>query len=225
MVQGSGFAEARPSNAFEIVEDGSRHHHYTQIPDGTSREAYTERVACGQSCRTTPVSCRSNDNGFKTCAGGDRVCSTRYCNDVRYRTVPRFKSVSVSATWYRWHSWQWKVVRKLETHGTEDVPSWPSDSEVALDAGCGEGEKERLTHEAAYEIGFETNENKRVIYQTRDLAQFLELRAGTVKRLHIDGFKRVQLLADPTGSAGSPGAESAAPCDHCDAPKFEEKRL
>lgn len=225
IVEGSGFAEGRPSDAFAVVEDGTRHHHYTQVPDGTSQQAYTQRVACGQDCRTTPVSCRSNNNGFKTCTGGDRVCSTRYCSEVRYRAVPRFQSVSVLAPWYTWRSWQWKANRTLETHGAEEVPTWPADSEVALDANCGAGEKERLTREASYEVLFESTKGTRVSWQTHDLAQFIELRLGATRPLHVDGFKRVQLLADPTGSAGSTGRLRATLCDHCDAGKLEEKRL
>lgn len=226
IVEGSGFAETQPASAFQLSEDGSRHHHYRQVPDGTTRESYTERVACGQTCTKTRVSCRSNDNGFKTCTGGDRVCSTRYCNEVRYRTVPRFKSVSVLAPWYKWRSWEWKFARTLETHGSSDTPSWPNDAEVALEVGCGAGEKERLTREAAYEIWFETSKDNRVVWKTRDLQQFLELRLGVAKRLHVDRFRGVQLLADPPSSgAVVSGAESAAPIEQLDGFKSEERRL
>lgn len=185
VVDGQGFNETRPVDAFDIVREGQRHHHYTQVPDGTTRESYTQRVACGQDCRTTPVSCRSNNNGFKTCSGGDRVCSTRYCSEVRYRTVPRYATVSVDEPWYRWRAWQWQPQRVIEKTGSEEPPFWPEEAELALDRGCREGERERAERRALYEVVFANAEHEQHRYKARDADEFRQLAPGTSRTLRI----------------------------------------
>lgn len=110
ILDGEGFAETRPADAFDVQSQGQRHHHdeqvldhmetetyYETVPDGFDTETYTEQVSCGQDCTTTPETCSetctSDDNGFATCtqscSGGGQSCTTRYCTETRTRQVPR----------------------------------------------------------------------------------------------------------------------------------------
>jgi len=187
VVDGQGFSEDQPSGAFDVSERGTRHHHYDKVADGTTQESYSVRVSCGEDCRTTSVTCRSNDNGFKTCSGGDRVCSTRYCNETRHRTVTRYKSVSVSRSWYTWRAWQWAVQRQLVERGEEEPPRWPSDDEIALDRGCGPGERERSERKASYEVVFADEDAERHPYVPRGLDEFNALSLGTRKVVRVGG--------------------------------------
>ena len=122
IVAGEGFAENQPANAFDVVNAGQRHHHDDRVQDGSEQESYSENVACGEDCSTTSVTCTSNDNGFKSCSGGDRVCSTRYCSETRYRDVPHYKTVPVSATWFSWRAWQWADAREVVDQGKDVRP-------------------------------------------------------------------------------------------------------
>jgi hypothetical protein len=115
VVDGEGFAEARPADAFEVktveqrvhhtekVADGTRPESYTEtVPDGYTTTTYSDRVACGQDCTTRPQSCKetctSGKNGFAncktTCTGGGQDCSTRYCNETKTKQVPKTKTVT-----------------------------------------------------------------------------------------------------------------------------------
>lgn len=145
-----------PSDGFSQRSLGERHHHDEQVQDGYTTESYTESEACGQDCSTSPVSCTVNDNGFKTCSGGDRVCSTRYCSVSKTRQVPKYKSVPVYQTYYAWKAWRWKHHRSIEDQGEDDEePTWPDEARVALGAGCTGEEKERATRKGSYKLVLE----------------------------------------------------------------------
>ena len=112
IVDGEGFVEDRPSDAFDIVSQGQRHHHDEQVLDGYDTEHYTEQVPyydtetytedvqCGEDCTSLPETCSetcsSDNNGFATCStscsGGGQSCSPRYCSETRTRQVQRFRS-------------------------------------------------------------------------------------------------------------------------------------
>jgi hypothetical protein len=115
VIDGAGFAEARPADAFEVktvdqrvhhmekVSDGTRPESYTEtVPDGYTTTTYSDRVACGQDCTTRPQTCKetctSGKNGFAscktTCTGGGQDCSTRYCNETKTKQVPKTKTVT-----------------------------------------------------------------------------------------------------------------------------------
>lgn len=111
LVDGDGFAEARPADALEVSQAGERVHHHDRVQDGTETEHYTERVPyqdtetyteqerCGESCTDNPrhctEDCRPDDNGFATCTttctGGGQTCSPRYCPVSRTRMVTRYR--------------------------------------------------------------------------------------------------------------------------------------
>jgi hypothetical protein len=194
IVQRESFEENRPAEAFDIVAAGERHHHNDRVQDGTERESYTERVACGEDCSTTSVTCTENDNGFKTCSGGDRVCSTRYCSETRYREVPRYKSVPVYQTWYRWSVWQWKVARMLREKGTTEEPRWPSEAQIALGAGCRAGEQERERREAKYEVVFADEETERHPYRSQSLEEFAALPLGAKRTIRVGRAQETELV-------------------------------
>jgi len=196
IVSRESFVEDRPEDAFDIVAAGERAHHTEQVQDGTERESYTESVACGEDCTTTSVSCTENENGFKTCSGGDRVCSTRYCSETRYRDVPRYKSVPVYRTWYKWRVWQWKVARVLHEKGTTEAPRWPSDAQVRLGAGSGPGEKERARREAKYEVTFADDEEEEYPYRPQDLEAFSALPMGAERTIRVGRTQETEIVND-----------------------------
>lgn len=127
-----GFASEVPSDALNVTPAGQKVHHYddvfdhdeteyddVEVPDGYRTETYSERVACGQDCTTSPrvcrpdcrttpktcsQTCRNNKNGFATCTttctggttsctdrctGGTSTCTTRWCNETRTRQIPK----------------------------------------------------------------------------------------------------------------------------------------
>jgi hypothetical protein len=157
----------------EQVLDGYDTQHYTErVLDGYTSESYSAQVACGQDCTTTAPSCRercsSNRNGFATCrtvcSGGGQSCRTRYCaesrtrqvpryrNEPRTRQVPRYRSEARFAEAYRWHLWAWGPQRTLVRRGTDETPRWPADDELGLSRGLAEGERERASRVATYEV-------------------------------------------------------------------------
>lgn len=143
--------------AFDIHNEGQRIHHYDHVRVGSHTEHYTERVACGQdcsttprTCRTTPRNCTSNKNGSATCTGGDtvctggdRVCTTKYCNAPRTRTVDDYEDQPRYRTWYSWHVWDWGPQRVVRVSGSTTDTFWPSDQQIGLNAAISQGEKER----------------------------------------------------------------------------------
>ena len=194
IVAGEGFAEKRPREAFDIVRSGERHHHDQRVQDGTERQSYTERVACGEDCSTTSVSCTENDNGFKTCRGGDRVCRTRYCSETRYKDVPKYKSVPVYEPWYTWRAWEWKVNRTVVERGTEEAPRWPSDERIQLGAGCKPGERERTRREPQYEVVFAGEEQERYPYRPRSLEEFSALSSGVKRKIRVGRARETEIV-------------------------------
>lgn len=195
IVPGQGFAERRPKEAFDVVRVGERHHHDQRVQDGTQRESYTERVACGEDCSTTSVRCTENDNGFKTCSGGDRVCRTRYCSETRYRDVPKYKNVPVFQPWYTWRAWEWKVHRTVLEKGSEETPRWPADERVALDVGCGPGERERAQRKPTYEIVFTDAERERYLYRPLSLEDFSGLTRGAKRQLQVGRTRNITIVS------------------------------
>jgi hypothetical protein len=196
VVPGEGFAEKRPAGAFDVVRAGERHHHDDRVRDGTDRESYTEQVACGEDCSTTSVTCSENDNGFKTCSGGDRVCRTRYCSETRYRDVPRYKNVPVYEPWYRWRAWEWKVARSIVDKGGEETPTWPGDARIELNVHTGPGEKERSRREAKYEIFFQDEDATRHPYRPKTLEEFTALPLGTAKRIRVGRAQDTEIVEE-----------------------------
>lgn len=122
----TGFSDKMPADAFEIVSQGQKVHHYDTVQDGTKTEYYTARESCGT-----------------TCSGGGRNCRTRYCDRQRTRTVSKYKQVPQYAESFTYKRWDWGEQRKVHAsgHGTTDL-RWPE-----AEAKVGEG----LTHEREQE--------------------------------------------------------------------------
>jgi len=185
-----------PSDGFSQRSLGERHHHDEQVQDGYTTESYTESEACGQDCSTSPVSCTVNDNGFKTCSGGDRVCSTRYCSVSKTRQVPKYKSVPVYQTYYAWKAWRWKHHRSIEDQGEDDEePTWPDDARVALGVGCTGEEKERATRKGSYTLVLEgEGERHEVVLDTEEA--FARHPLGAKRELELSHVSEPRLV-DP----------------------------
>lgn len=159
-----GFTTAVPASALDVKDAGMHFHHNeevfdhdetvydeVQVPDGVKTETYSERVACGQDCTTTPKSCRqqctNQKNGFASCkdvcTGGEQRCTTKYCNETRTKTTPKtrterrprtvkkYRTVAKNAPWSTWKEWEWVRHSAYEA----ESGAWP-DAGAPLDAGA-----------------------------------------------------------------------------------------
>lgn len=193
IVRDEGFAESKPSEAFDVESLGSRHHHDDKILDGYDKVPYEDRYQCGETCTTTPrrcsktpVNCTSNKNGFKSCSGGDerctggdRSCTPKYCTRTKYREVPRYHNEPVYRTFYQWHVWRWVPNRVLVESGADNDPFWPSDTKVGL------GDRERANRSSSYEVIFEGPDHDKHNYTPKSLDEFRRLTPGTIRQLKV----------------------------------------
>lgn len=199
ITSGEGFAEDKPGDAFDVVSVGMRHHHYDRVPDGTKQVPYQEQYQCGENCTTTPRVCSSNQNGFKTCSGGDRVCSPRYCTRTKYRTETKYRDVSVEKMYYHWKVWRWRHHRNVVANGTTDEPHWPSAEQIALNENLGRGEKERERRHTKYVVTFTDTDGDEHSYKPDGLGEFMDLRPGVQKRLRVGVARGTQIVKGEDG--------------------------
>lgn len=186
----------KPSDAFDVSHQGQRFHHNDKVQDGTKRESYTERVACGQDCSTTPTKCTTNNNGFKTCTGGDQRCTTKYCSETRYRDVPKYKDVPVYKDFYSWKAWRWKHERDVIESGTEETPRWPTDADIALEKNCAPQEKERAEKKATYSVIFREEDGAKHEFKPEDLDLFESLEVGDERKIRVTASDEVSLVTE-----------------------------
>ena len=136
ILEGEGFEESKPAEAFAVRPTGPRFHHNERVlagydtesypetvPDGFRSETYSEQEACGQDCTPRPETCREkctpDKNGFATCrnecTGGGQDCRTKYCSVTKTRQVPQTKTVTKTRQVPRykdeprsatWYSWK-----------------------------------------------------------------------------------------------------------------------
>jgi hypothetical protein len=222
-----GFTESRPQDAFEVESLGMRHHHddkvvdhyktetYTvQVPDGVDRVPFTERVKCGEDCVDLPEdcheTCKPDDNGFATCktkcTGGGRRCTTRYCEEQRFREVPRtrpevrtrevpvYRKVPVEREFFSWRVWAWAHQRAVVAKGEDSAPTWPSDEEVALGKGLAPGEDERERRRERYEVQLLGANGERYPVEVKTEAQFARFPLGSA---HVVRLRGGQVEIDP----------------------------
>lgn len=211
-----GFKENIPADALEVKSLGRREHHQEQVfdhfeqerysvevPDGYRSESYTERVSCGQDCRSSPQSCRekcsSNKNGFATCktvcSGGGQTCSTKYCNQSRTRQVPKTRSESRTrqvsryrseprfAEAFAWVAWVWLPARTTRAAGTDVTTRWP---EANLNQGLAAGEKEREVRREKYEVSLTYDQQNTLTFAPADEERFARFAPGTKHSLHTE---------------------------------------
>ncbi|MCY1014490.1 hypothetical protein [Pyxidicoccus sp. MSG2] len=182
-----GFAEARPSDAFNIRKRGERFHHTEKVLDGYDTESYTEQVECGQDCTSTPESCQEvctdDGNGFascsQSCSGGGQSCTTRYCPEMRTREVPRYRDEPRTSMWYAWDVWEWHWNRTAQATGESLEMRWPGPDEVRLRQGLAPGEDERERREANYMVLFADEEGRSLTYKARDPEDLARYSVGT----------------------------------------------
>ncbi|MBL4694231.1 hypothetical protein JKY72_02580 [Candidatus Gracilibacteria bacterium] len=179
VVREEGFDEDQSPSAFNVSEIGKRHHHYKQVFSHYRTEHYTVQVPDGQNCTTTPVTCSPNGNGFKTCSGGNSVCTPKTRSDPRTRKVPVYNNVSVEEMYYRWHVWKWVHNRSpaVQGDGTEGL-YWLSNEQVQLNQGLASGEKERIRRKAIYKTVFTDGEDD-YDYEPKNRAQYESLPIGS----------------------------------------------
>lgn len=211
-----GFKEDIPADALSVKSIGQKEHHQEQVfdhtetehytvevPDGFRSESYTERVSCGQDCRTEPKRCHekcsSNKNGFATCrtecSGGGQTCSTRYCNErrtrqipktrseARTREVPKYRSEPRYAAAFSWTHWDWFPSRTVRLQGTDITTRWP---EARLNEDLSPGEKEREERSEQYEVTLSYGKHTLTFKPTSEL-EFATFAPGSAHALHTEG--------------------------------------
>ena len=190
-----GFDEDMPSDSFDVVSKGERHHHYHEYQCGTKQESYTDREACGETCSTTPVSCTNNSNGSRTCSGGDRVCSTKYCSVTKYRTVSKMCQESIKKPYSNWSVWRWHKQRDVPLHGfTVDSVRWPSDKELGLGVDCTGGQRERTgSRSEDYTVVFVDEDGGTYKYGPESAKEFQTLPVGSVHHVNYSIALGVEL--------------------------------
>jgi hypothetical protein len=200
-----GFAELRPNDAVDVVSLGQRQHHTERVLSGYRTESYQERVSdgsttetysatesCGQTCTSTPRTCRqvctSSKNGFAKCrddcSGGGQTCTTKTCSVTKTRSVPRFKDVTRTrqipqyrdeprfAPFFGWNLWQWVENRRFARAGTTEAPTWHAAEELLAKDKLGVGERERDRREASYSVTVTVAPSSPVEIRLETLADF-----------------------------------------------------
>lgn len=195
-VADEGFAEDRPADAVDVAAAGRKVHHKEKVPDGTEPKKYTDYddpYECGEDCKTTPISCVPNDNGFKTCSGGKETCKKKICYPTKTREVPKFKDEPVYENWYRWKVWRWKHDRDVSESGNGAAVKAPSEAKVALNQNLASGQRERFSDHAAYKVVFVEDDGDRHEYRPATLQEFQSLNEGKVERLSV-GLGSVEIV-------------------------------
>ncbi len=188
-----------PSDAEDIHVEGLRVHHYDHVLIGSHRESYSERVSCGQDCRSVsiPRSCRSNKNGSASCSGGGtrQECSTRYCNETRYRTVNDYRDEPRYQMWYSWYVWRWRHNRDIQSNGTNLQPYEPTGVQIALNSGCiGRQQERRSRAEFKYQCTFLDEDGKTQTYSPSTEQEFKQCTMGRLVRLKfVAGSMQVEM--------------------------------
>lgn len=211
-----GFAESRPSDAFDVEPRGDRHHHDEQVLDHYTTETYTEQVACGQDCTRTPEtcseSCTSDENGFATCrtvcSGGGQRCSTRYCSETRTRQVPVYRTEPRYATWYAWRRWAWAPERTLRRAGVGHALDWPPPEEIALGLHLGEGEREREMRRTSYTVTVRDDDGVHYTLRPPTTGAYLAYAVG--RRLRVARTGREPSEVEEVDARGEPVHKAAA---------------
>lgn len=202
------------ATAFDTRSLGQRVHHHDRVKVGSHTESYTERVSCGQecktvkgSCRTTQRTCKSNKNGSATCSGGDTVCSpdrescsTKYCDERRTRTVDDYENVPRYQEWYAWRVWDWGHQRDVRASGTSvsDV-AWPTDAQIAVGESLATGEKERALSRGESFSATLAWDDERFEYKPESVEEFQRFGLGTKHELKVGISHGVELLRDGGG--------------------------
>jgi hypothetical protein len=192
-----------PSNAFEVNDLGQRVHHHDHVLVGHHDEHYTERVSCGQDCRqdcrTTPRNCTSNKNGSATCTGGDAVCSdvctTKYCNEDRTRTVDDYEDQPRYREYYSWKAWEWAHERDAVVGGffAKDV-AWPTQDQHRIGEGLSAGQQERVAgREESFDVTF-FGDSDTWTYHPKSVEEFAKLPLNSAHRIQVNHAGSIVVL-------------------------------
>jgi hypothetical protein len=176
-----------PDNgAFNTQDLGSRIHHYDHVRVGSHQESYSAQEACGQTCYTTPRSCRSNKNGSATCTGGDRVCNTKYCSVTKYRTVADYRDVPRYQDWYGWDIWDWGHNRDVKSQGNDSNVQWPSPGQIRLNEGLNQGEKEREAgRKEQFAVVFSYDKDDTATYKPKSVDEYEKFKPGARYKIKV----------------------------------------
>lgn len=162
---------------------------------GSHQESYSVSEVCGQDCSTTPRRCTSSKNGFGTCTGGDRVCSAKYCNRTKYRTVDDYESQPRYRPFYAWKLWEWAYNRTVRAAGTVDAPEWPNSEAMGLCRFCGPKEEERMASRSeTYTLRLHSKEENEDLRSEVNIGTFNTVKIGDSRRLKVGIVHGVEVL-------------------------------
>jgi hypothetical protein len=178
-----------PYDGENLRQEGSRIHHYDRVKVGSHDESYNVSVACGQNCTSVSVPrvCTPNNNGTASCTGGGlrQECTTKYCDETRYRTVDDYEDVPRYQMWYSWYAWRWRHHRTVRSEGV-DLKPYPPTDQIALNEGCIGQEHERHSDVSySYECLFSDVDGKyRKYYPTTEFG-FKQCTSGRKAKLKL----------------------------------------
>jgi hypothetical protein len=184
--------ELRP-DAFDVISQGQKIHHYDDVLDGYDTEHYTEQVACGEDCTSVPETCSEtcsdNGNGFATCttscSGGGQSCTTRYCSESRTREVPRYRKEPRYAEAVTYRIWDWGHDRSVHASGLGvDDLRWP-DEEAQVGTNLGDKEKERALRAQSYSVTLRYDEGERLRFEPRTVEAFRTFAPQSTHKLRL----------------------------------------
>lgn len=188
-----GWRDSLPHDAFDVISKGQQIHHYDQVLDGYDTQHYTESVACGQDCTTTPQTCHevctNNNNGFASCnnvcSGGGTTCRPRYCQESRTRQVPRYRREPRYAEGVAYKIWDWGDHRTVQATGNQTTAMrWPTE-EARIGEGLAERERERERRTATYVVMMRYGEDRTPLSFAVPPDQLRAFEVGTKHQLRI----------------------------------------
>jgi hypothetical protein len=189
----NGWRNEIRADAFEVVSQGQKIHHYDDVLDGYDTEHYTEQVACGEDCTTVPESCSEscsdNGNGFATCttscSGGGQSCTTRYCSESRTRQVPRYRKEPRYAEAVAYRIWDWGMDRNVHAsgRGVHDL-NWP-DEEAQVGVNLGDKEQERALRARSYSVTLHYDGDQTLRFKPDTEEAFLRFAPTSIHKLRL----------------------------------------
>lgn len=195
-IAGEGFSEDKPSDAVEVVSAGRRLHHHDKVRDGYRNEPCEEPYDCGETCTKTPIECKPNDNGFKVCSGGEKVCVPKHCSRSATCKVPNYKEVPVYQPWYTWKVWRWRHDRDVVESGVGGEVRLPSTERIALNRNLTPGQRERFSDSTKYTVTLIDAEGKRHVYRPRTLEEYRSLAEGQNHKIAVGIARSVSIVQE-----------------------------
>ncbi|HVH47989.1 MAG TPA: hypothetical protein VM925_36895 [Labilithrix sp.] len=215
----------------DVFDHDETEYDNVEVPDGYRTETYSDRVACGEDCTTSTRSCRqvcsgskrtcrqvckNNKNGFASCreecsgsgetcreqcTGGDRKCTTKYCNQTKTRQIPKtrterrprivkkYRSEPRYASWSAFKTWEWVALRTAEGAGDDVSPRWPDAGTIPAiailgDAGPKPGTQREVRTQTMH-VTLRTDDGQSRPYTPSSEEEFVRLAPGRTLQVRV----------------------------------------